>query len=92
MTQLQGFGALLFGAVALAFVGALAILFGDPASITAAFAAMGAAYASQFCTYLAAYFEEHDGMRVDALYVAGLLLQAACVVLTLLSFTASVWF
>ena len=59
MTQLQGFGALLFGAVALAFVGTLAILFGGPLEITLALAAMFAAYGSQFFSFAQAATTEY---------------------------------
>lgn len=92
MTQLQGFGALLFGAVTLAFVGAVAILFGDPASITAALVAMAAAYASQWCAFMATYLDEVDGQRIDGLHAAALLLQLVSILAALCSFIASVWF
>ncbi len=85
MVQLQGFGALLFGAVALAFVGALAVLFGGPLEITLALAAMFAAYACQWVLFDNATSDIYASLL--ALYFMG-----GSVLLAAASFVMSVWF
>lgn len=92
MVQLQGFGALLFGAVALAFVGVVALMFGGPSEITAAAAAMACAYGSQWCSFTAAYLYEVDRQRADPLNISALVLMIVSAVLAFLSLLASVWF
>jgi predicted Co/Zn/Cd cation transporter (cation efflux family) len=94
MTQLQGFGALLFGAVALAFVGALAILFGGPLEITLALAAVFAAYTCQWCLFAMehAFSLNRRDEGTDLLGRSAFWLQIACIALGAASFLLSVWF
>lgn len=89
MTQLQGFGALLFGAVTLAFVGALAILFGGPLEITLAAAAMTLAYYVQWSLFIAEFGSPEQKAQINKgafVWTIGVAVLAAA------SFLLSVWF
>ncbi len=87
MTQLQGFGALLFGAVALAFIGAVAVIFGGPIEITLALAAMFAAYACQWLLF------NHE-VEPNSVYGTALAFyfMVGSILLGGASFLMSVWF
>lgn len=91
MTQLQGFGALLFGAVTLAFIGVLAVLFGGPLEITLAVAALTAGYASQYLSFMVALATEY-GVTAPVHGKLALWLQWASIALAATSFILSVWF
>lgn len=91
MTQLQGFGALLYGAIGLVLVAVLAVTQGGPLEITLAALAIGAAWLSQYFSFLHAYaaeYEQADPKSALRAWVAQLLSLAAAAA----SFLLSVWF
>jgi hypothetical protein len=93
MVQLQGFGALLFGAVALAFIGALAVNFGGALEITLALAAMFAAYGSQWFSFNGAVLVDAGrAPEAQSLHAIAWWLQIGATASAAVSFIFSVWF
>jgi hypothetical protein len=81
----QAFGALLFGTLAMAFVGALALISGDSWAIILAFISITTAYAAQLSYYW--YTDTH----VAPLVYAGNAFWLICLTTALLSFILSLW-
>ncbi len=84
--NLNALGALMFGNLALAFIGAVAIVFGGPFTITLAALAMLCAYAAQL------FFYAHDTSYEGAPAAIGTVLWVLSVLLAAISGISSVWF
>jgi hypothetical protein len=85
--NLNALGALLFGNLTLAFLGACAILFGGPAEITAIAIAMVCSYGAQLL-----FYTSDQGGGVPELLLFGTLLWLAAILLAAIGGIATVWF
>lgn len=83
--NLNALGALLFGSVLLAFLGALAIVFGGPVEITLIAVAMLCSYLAQLCFYWAETGNNNIGL-------AGLVFWLVAFVTGVIGAILTVWF
>ena len=87
--NLNALGALLFGNLTLAFLGACAIVFGGPAEITAIAIAMACSYGAQLLFYVAD--QSSLGQRPEIM-LFGTILWIAAILLAAIGGIATVWF